>query len=135
MAYESRHVTGWVGWVWFAAALMIISGVFNIISGVYAVLNSDLYFRMPARLLLLDISGWGWAHLVFGIVLFLAGLALLAGQTWARIVAAVLVMINAMTQLVWITVNPWWSLAVIAVDLLVLYALIVHGREARPFGA
>ncbi|SDH32787.1 DUF7144 family membrane protein [Nonomuraea jiangxiensis] len=135
MAYETRHVTGWVGWVWFAAILMIISGVFNIVSGLYAVLNSDLYVRMPSRLLLLDVSGWGWTHLIFGIVLFLAGLALMAGQTWARILAAILVTINAMTQLVWITVNPWWSLAAIAVDVLVLYALIVHGREARSYGA
>ncbi|GAA3552342.1 membrane protein [Nonomuraea rosea] len=131
MAYQTRHVTGWVGWVWFAGLLMIMSGVFNIISGLYAVLNSDVYVRMPNRLLFFDVTSWGWAHLVFGIVLFLVGLAVSVGQTWARVVAAILVMLNAMTQLTWIAVNPWWSLAVIALDVLVLYALIVHGREAK----
>ncbi|MFG1707940.1 hypothetical protein ACFLIM_32505 [Nonomuraea sp. M3C6] len=135
MTYQTRQVTGWVGWVWFAAMLMIIAGVFNFISGLYAIVNSGLFVGMPARLLLFDVAVWGWVHLIFGIVLFLTGLALTVGQTWARVVAAVLVMLNAMTQLIWITVNPWWSLAVIAVDLLVLYALTVHGREAKPLGA
>jgi hypothetical protein len=135
MTYQSRPVTGWVGWVWFAGLLMIMSGVFNIIAGLWAVINDDLYVRAPLRLLLFDVSTWGWLHLIFGVVLFITGLAVSVGQTWARIVAVVLVMLNAMTQLTWIGVNPWWSLAVIAVDVLVLYALIVHGREARELGA
>ncbi|MEU4571993.1 hypothetical protein ACBI99_12455 [Nonomuraea sp. ATR24] len=131
MTYQSRPVTGWVGWVWFAGLLMIMSGVFNIIGGLSAVINDDVYVRTPLRLLLFDVSTWGWLHLLFGIVLFFAGLAVTVGQTWARVVAVVLVMLNAMTQLTWIGVNPWWSLAVIAVDVLVIYALIVHGREAK----
>jgi hypothetical protein len=133
--YQGRHVTGWVGWVWFAGLLMIISGVFNILTGLYAIFNSDIFAHTPVRLLFFNVSSWGWIHLVFGIVLFLAGLAVSVGQTWARVVAAVLVMINAMTQLAWIALNPWWSLAVIAIDVLVLYALVVHGREAQAFGS
>ncbi|MGW0805731.1 DUF7144 family membrane protein [Nonomuraea sp. NPDC002799] len=135
MTYQSKHVTGWVGWVWFAGMLMVMSGVFNVISGLYAVMNSDLYVRTPNRLLFFDASAWGWAHLVFGVVLFVAGLAVSVGQGWARVVAVILVMLNAMTQLAWISVNPWWSLAVIALDVLVLYALIVHGHEARNIAA
>lgn len=132
MAYHhAPRITGWVGWIWFAGMLMIISGVFNVIGGLYAVINNDVYVRTPLRLLFFDVSTWGWLHLIFGVVLFLAGLAVSVGQTWARVVAVVLVMLNAMTQLTWIGVNPWWSLAVIAVDVLVLYALVVHGREAK----
>ncbi|AQZ61849.1 putative integral membrane protein [[Actinomadura] parvosata subsp. kistnae] len=129
--HHTRHVSGWVGWIWFAGMLMIIAGVFNIIGGLYAVINDDVYVRTPLRLLFFDVSTWGWLHLIFGVVLLATGLAVSVGQTWARVVAAILVMLNAMTQLTWIGVNPWWSLAVIAVDVLVLYALIVHGREAR----
>jgi hypothetical protein len=135
MTYHSRQITGWVGWVWFAGMLMIVSGVFNIIAGLYAVMTGQVYVRTAQHLLFFDVAGWGWLHLVFGIVILLAGLAVCVGQTWARVVAAVLVMINAMTQLAWIGVNPWWSLTVIAIDVLVLYALIVHGGEARRLPA
>ncbi|NRQ34630.1 hypothetical protein HII36_22730 [Nonomuraea sp. NN258] len=135
MTYQSRPVTGWVGWVWFAGMLMIMAGVFNLITGLYAVINDDVYVRMPTRLLFFDISTWGWLHMLFGVLLLVAGFAVSVGKMWARVVAVVLVMLNAMTQLTWIAVNPWWSMAVIAVDVLVLYALIVHGREAADLGA
>ncbi|MEU0564615.1 hypothetical protein ABZ297_04315 [Nonomuraea sp. NPDC005983] len=134
MTYETphgaRHVTGWVGWVWFAGLMMIMSGVFNAITGLYGIFNNHMYVTGAGELMILSLTGWGWVHLIFGILLVIAGVALTAGQLWARIVAIVLAAINAMTQLLWIDVNPWWSLAVIAVDVLVLYALIVHGREA-----
>ncbi|MFI7450026.1 hypothetical protein ACIBQX_21230 [Nonomuraea sp. NPDC049714] len=133
--HHAGRATGWVGWIWFAAMLMIIAGVFNVIGGLYAIINDDVYIRTPLRLLLFDVSTWGWLHLIFGVVLLLTGLAVSVGQTWARVLAVVLVMLNAMTQLTWIGVNPWWSLAVIAVDVLVLYALIVHGREAKELRA
>ncbi|MET7466488.1 hypothetical protein [Nonomuraea sp. NPDC005501] len=132
MTYQTRHhVTGWVGWVWFAAIMILMSGLFNVISGLYAIFNGDFYVATARRLLLFNLTGWGWVHLLLGILLVVVGATLLAGQTWARVVAVVLVMLNAVTQLIWIAVNPWWSLVVITVDLVVLYALIVHGREAK----
>ncbi|GGO62880.1 DUF7144 family membrane protein [Nonomuraea cavernae] len=139
MAYETRpqpqpqprNVTGWVGWVWFAGIIMILSGLFNAITGMYAVIYGDIYVQTARRLLLFDLTGWGWLHLAFGILLIVTGVALTMGQTWARIAAVIIVMLNALSQLMWIAINPWWSLTVIAVDVLVLYALIVHGGESR----
>jgi hypothetical protein len=133
MTYQARqqHVTGWVGWVWFAGIILILSGLFNAISGLYAIFHRDVYVNAAGRLLVFDLTGWGWVHLLLGLLLIATGVAVSVGQTWARVVAIVLVMLNALTQLIWISVNPWWSLAVIAVDVLVLYALVVHGREAR----
>ncbi|MFG3438871.1 hypothetical protein ACGF0J_16635 [Nonomuraea sp. NPDC047897] len=133
MTYQARqqHVTGWVGWVWFAGIILILSGLFNAISGLNAIFHRDVYVQTAGSLLVLDVTGWGWIHLLFGVLLIATGIAVSMGQTWARAVAVVLVMLNALTQLTWISVNPWWSLAVIAVDVLVLYALIVHGSEAK----
>ncbi|PZG27466.1 hypothetical protein C1I98_33355 [Spongiactinospora gelatinilytica] len=135
MTYQSGHprqaITGWVGWVWFAGIILIMVGIFNIVSGLYAIVNSDLYVQTPSRLLLFNLAGWGWIHLIFGVLLLATGIALSIGETWARAVATVLVVINAITQLIWLAVNPWWSLVIIAVDVLVLYAIIVHGREAK----
>ncbi|MFI7442797.1 DUF7144 family membrane protein [Nonomuraea indica] len=135
MTYQARqqHVTGWVGWVWFAGIILILSGLFNAISGLYAIFHRDVYIQAAGSLLVFDLTGWGWIHLLLGLALIATGIAVSVGQTWARAVAVVLVMLNALTQLIWISVNPWWSLAVIAVDVLVLYALIVHGREAKEF--
>lgn len=132
MAYHhARPVTGWVGWIWFGGMMMILAGLFNIITGLAAIFANRVYVATPARLLLFDISTWGWVHLVLGVLVLATGIAIMAGQLWARVVGAVLVMLNALTQLTWIAVNPWWSLAVIALDIVVLYALIVHGREAE----
>lgn len=124
-------VTGWVGWIWFAGMMIIMSGLFNLISGIYALIDDQLYVPTQNGLLLFDLTGWGWVHLILGVLLVLTGIALSVGQGWARLAAVILVMLNALTQLTWIAVNPWWSLVVIAVDVLVLYALIVHGKEAE----
>ncbi|TYB50763.1 hypothetical protein FXF51_55190 [Nonomuraea sp. PA05] len=129
--HHARQVTGWVGWIWFGGMMMVLAGLFNIITGLAAVFANRVYVQTPNRLLLFDVTTWGWLHLALGVLLLATGIAVSVGQTWARMVGVVLVMLNALTQLTWIAVNPWWSLAVIAVDVLVLYALIVHGREAK----
>ena len=68
---------------------------------------------------------------VYGILLVLVALALFAGQTWARVVAVILVILSAVGQLLLIPAQPWWSLILIAIDVLIIYALIVHGRDLR----
>lgn len=124
-------VTGWVGWIWFAGMMIILAGLFNLVSGIYAIIDDELYVTTRKGLLLFDLTGWGWVHLILGVLLLVTGIAVSVGKGWARLIAVILVMLNALTQLTWIMVNPWWSLVVIAVDVLVLYALIVHGREAE----
>ncbi|MEV5895982.1 DUF7144 family membrane protein [Nonomuraea fuscirosea] len=129
--HHAPRATGWVGWVWFGGAMMIMAGLFNVITGLAAVFAERVYVQTAARLLIFDVTTWGWVHLILGVLVLATGVAVMVGQNWARVVGVVLVMLNALTQLTWIAVNPWWSLAVIAIDVLVLYALIVHGREAR----
>ncbi|MBB4917891.1 hypothetical protein ACFY19_32955 [Streptosporangium saharense] len=129
MAHNTR-VTGWIGWIWFAGVVMIVDGFFNAISGLYAIFNNDLYVQIRDKLLVLNLTGWGWVHLILGILLVVVGITLLMGQSWARVAAIVLVAVNAITQMAWLAANPWWSIVVIAVDVVILYALIVHGREA-----
>nr|WP_234407299.1 hypothetical protein [Microterricola viridarii] len=71
----------------------------------------------------------GWWHLIAGLAMIVVALAMLAGATWARIVAVILVILNAVGQLFLLPVQPWWSLIIIALDVLVIYALTVHGHE------
>ncbi|WP_371783746.1 DUF7144 family membrane protein [Streptosporangium subroseum] len=125
------RITGWVGWVWFAALMMILTGAFNIIYGLVAILRSTFFLETPNNTLLFNLSAWGWIHLILGILLVVAGFAVIAGQTWARAVAVILAMVNAITQMLLFSAYPWWSLLAIAIDVLVIYALIVHGRESE----
>jgi hypothetical protein len=130
---RSTGTTGWVGWGWFAAIVLLVAGIFDALYGLVAIFGPDsAYFTTPrGSLLLFDVSGWGWWHFIIGIVLILVAIALFAGATWARVIAVILAILNAIGQLFLLPVQPWWSLIVIVLDVLVIYALTVHGRELR----
>ena len=130
---SDREVTGWVGWGWFAAIVLIIAGAIDIIYGFIAVFSptSSYIAKMDGQLVLFDVSAWGWWHVVFGAVLILIGLALFTGATWARVIAIIFAAISAISHLFLIPVQPWWSVIVMTLDVLVIYALTVHGRELK----
>lgn len=128
---ETRRVTGWVGWIWFAGLMLIMLGAFNIIQGFAAVLADDVFLPTEEGGVVLDVTGWGWAHLIVGLLLLLAGLGLFSGATWARILAVIMVMINAVAQLASLNYHPAWSVIIIALDVLVIWALTVHGAETE----
>ena len=122
--------TGWVGWVIFAGVVLVIAGLFSAIQGIAALIGpNDYYLVAGGSVWLLDVNGWGWWNLIIGTLLVLTAVALFAGQTWARVVAIVLAVLNALGQLMQIPAQPWWAIIVIAVDILVIYALTVHGHE------
>ena len=125
--------SGWVGWGWFAAIIIIIAGVFDALYGLVAILmpQSANFVVGEGGLFLFDVSGWGWWHLILGVALVLIGLALITGATWARVVAIILVAFNGLSQLALLPVQPWWSLIVLTLDILVIYALTVHGKELK----
>ena len=127
------RVTGWVGWGWFAGILLLIAGVFSALHGLTALLapSSAYFLRTEGGLVVFDVQGWGWWHLITGIALILVAGALFAGATWARVVAVIFVAFNGIGQLFTIPTQPWWSLIVLTIDILVIYALTVHGRELK----
>lgn len=123
--------TGWVGWVYFAGLMMLMLGVWQGIVGFTALFSDEWFVRLGATLVVLDYSMWGLIHMGLGALILLAGVAVLAGQTWGRVVGVVLAMLSAMANLVYLPAFPFWSLAIITIDVLVIYALIVHGQEAE----
>jgi hypothetical protein len=132
-AVMAQKVTGWVGWVWFGAFALLTVGLFDVVSGLIAVFNDEkvLAWGGGEGVWVLDISSWGWVHLVLGAILTITGLALFSAATWARIVAIVLLVINMIWQFVWLPVTPWWSIASIILGAVVLWALTVHGDEVE----
>ena len=129
---DVRKVSGWVGWVGFAAIMLILNGAFSFIQGLVAVIGSNYYYVVTnGSLFLFDLTGWGWWNLIIGAVLILTGVALFTGATWARIVAVIAAGLSAIGQLFLVPAQPWWALIVIALDVLVIYAVTAHGRELR----
>jgi hypothetical protein len=112
----SQARTGWVGWLLFAGIMLILVGAFQLIDGLIALFNDELYFVRPNGLVInVDYTAWGWTHLLLGILLIAAGYAVFSGKVWGAFIPA----------------YPVWSLLIITVDVLVIYALIAHGGELR----
>jgi hypothetical protein len=113
------------GWITFAAVLMVIVGTLDFFEGLIAVIRGHYYVISGNQLLVFDMRGWGWVMLVWGIVLALVGLALWGGSEWARWVAVVLIGLNILAQLGWLgaTAYPLWTLVIIGLNIIVIYAL------------
>jgi hypothetical protein len=127
-------VTGWVGWVLFAGVVVFLSGFINIIDGLVALFNTG-YYRVPSSGLVLriDYAYWGWTLIAVGIVLAATGYGIAAGQTWARVVGVVVAVLSALVNLAFIAAYPVWIALVLALHVVVIYALIAHGQEAKAF--
>lgn len=121
--------TAWASWIWFAAMMMIMMGTFTAIFGLVALFDDTYYAVGPQGLLVFDLTQWGWIHLTVGVLAVFAGIALFGGAMWARVVAVGLAMINAIAQLAFMSAYPGWAVIVIVLDVLVIWALIVHGDE------
>ncbi|MDQ0380964.1 DUF7144 family membrane protein [Amycolatopsis thermophila] len=126
--------TAWLGWIWFAAAMMVLLGMFNIIEGLVALFHGDFYAVGPQGLLVFDLTSWGWIHLIIGALAVAAGFGLFTGAAWARVTAVVLATINAVAQLAFLSAYPVWGALVIALDVVVIWAVVVHGGEVRRAG-
>jgi E3 ubiquitin-protein ligase DOA10 len=121
--------TGWVGWVWFAAVMLIVLGAFNTVSGLVALFRRSFYVVADDDVLVFPLTTWGWIHLVIGVLAIIVGATLFSGAMWARVAAVVLVAINALTQLAFLVAYPIWATLIIALDVVVIWAIVVHGGE------
>ncbi len=124
----------WVGWVAFGGIMMIVLGAFQAMMGLVALLD-DTYYLVTRNgfVVSLDYTTWGWVHLILGLVALGTGLGVMFGQTWARVVGIVLATISAIVNMAFLPAYPLWSILVIAVDVVVIYALAVHGGDIKDW--
>ncbi len=122
---EHRSVRA--GWLAFASVLMVMTGALNATKGLAGVLADEFYVVPPANVMALDFTAWGWVHIAVGGLVALTGGVLLAGVPWARPAAIVLIVLNAIAQIAWVAVYPVWSAVVIALCVVVIWAIVVHG--------
>jgi hypothetical protein len=116
------------GWIGFAGIMLILVGFFNVIDGIAAIRNSDYVVN---QLLFSNLDAWGWFFVIWGVLQICAGFAVIGGAAWAAIVGIVTAFFNAIAQLSWIAVNPWWATIAIVIDVLIIYGLVVYGGRGR----
>jgi len=122
------------GWIGFAGILMLIIGGIDFFQGVIALFEDEYYVVTQSGFLVVDLTAWGWIMLIWGVLLVLAGLALMAGQGWARWFTIVLVTVNVFAQLGFLgnSQYPLWALTALALNVVVLFALTARWKESRP---
>ena len=126
----SRSMAGWIG---FAGILMVIVGAIDFFQGLIALFEDEYFVVTGSGFLVVDLTAWGWILLIWGVLLVLAGFGLVGGQGWARWFAIVVVSLNFIAQLGFLgnSQYPLWSLTVIALNVIILYALTARWSESE----
>jgi hypothetical protein len=118
-----------LGFTALAAVMMMLSGVANLLEGLAAIIRGSYFVTLPNYAYNTSVSGWGWTHLIVGVVVFLAGACLLLDMLWARVTGIVLASLSLLLNLVYIPYFPVWSIIVIAIDAFVIWALLTPRRQ------
>jgi hypothetical protein len=124
--YTTREtsVSGWaIGGVTFAATIMVLVGIFEAIAGLAAIFDDNFYVVTNNYAFDLDVTAYGWLHLIVGVLVAWAGFSLFSRKAWAGIVAIVLAVVSAVTNFFFIPYYPFWSILMIALAVWVIWAV------------
>jgi hypothetical protein len=130
---STQTVSPWAhGIAVFAGLVMIIGGAFQALEGLAAVVNDQWLVVRPEYIFAFDLTVWGVIHLLVGLALLVIGVSLLRGQTWARVAGMVAAVISAIMNFVFLPFSPLWAILIIAIDMLVIWALASYLRQPVP---
>jgi hypothetical protein len=127
-----RRSSAWTGWIVFAGIMIMVISSINIFEGFLALINNERVAVSEGNFVIVDMTSWGWTLVLSGIVLFGVGIGLIAGAGWARITSIVIIGVHAAAQVLWLGAYPIWSLLMITLDTIVLFALCARWSEVRP---
>lgn len=128
---QNNNASGWAGWVFFAGIMMAIIGALHAIAGLAALLRDTYYLVGEEALIALNYTQWGWVHLLAGAVIFSAGIAVMNGSTWGRVVGVLMASVSLVVNMAFLNAYPVWSILVIILDVVIIYALLVHGDSVK----
>jgi hypothetical protein len=117
--------------VFAAGGLLIVLGVWNAIDGLAALIRGDFIVAESTQVLALQVAAWGWVLLALGVIEVLAGIWLLVGAGWARVVAVLVAGFNGVVQLAFLVAYPLGAVVIMVVSAIVIWAVVRHGAEAR----
>lgn len=131
MAKNNNEVTGWVGWIGFATLMLYLIGFFHAVAGLVALFTDRVYLIGEEAIWALDYTQWGWIHLIGGLLAIVAASSLAQGKGFGRTIAVLVAFISAVANMLFIPIYPIWSIMIIVVDVLIIYAVVVHGGEMK----
>ena len=127
---DTQAVSPWAhGIVVFAGVAMIVGGAFQALEGLAGIANDKYLVVLPNYIYAFDRTVWGVIHLLVGLALVVIGVSLLRGQTWARVAGMIAAVVSAILNFVWLPISPLWAIMIIAVDMLVIWALAQYLRQ------
>jgi hypothetical protein len=125
---SEQDVSGWAyGGIAFAATMAILIGTFQIMEGLVAIINDEFFVVARNYTFDLDVTAWGWIHLIVGIVMLVAGFGLFARSAWAGVFAIVVAALSTVSQFFFIPYYPIWALLLIAINLWIIWSLTRPG--------
>ena len=117
------------GFIVFGGMMMILVGAFQVMMGIAGIVRDTFYVSTPNYVYEFPPTTWGWFHMVLGLVVIADCFHVLSGQTWGRVGGVVVAICSALSQFAFLPYYPFWSLLVITLDVFVIWALVVHGRD------
>ena len=127
---DTQAVSPWAhGIVVFAGVAMIVGGAFQALEGLAGIVNDKYLVVVPNYIYAFDLTVWGVVHLLVGLALVVIGVSLLRGQTWARVAGMIAAVVSAILNFAWLPISPLWAIIIIAVDVLVIWALAQYLRQ------
>ena len=127
---DTQSVSPWAhGIAVFAGVAMIVGGAFEALEGLAGIVNDKYLVVVPNYIYAFDLTVWGVIHLLVGLALVVIGVSLLRGQTWARVAGMIAAVVSAILNFVWLPISPLWAIVIIAVDMLVIWALAQYLRQ------
>ena len=129
--YAEPQATGWVGRVAFASFMLMLGGAWTALMGFFAIINDNWTEWNNNASLIVDATAWGWWNLILGVLVIAVGAALMRGSMFARTVAVIASLTGLLSAFLFIPVMPVWSLTIIVVNFLVIWAVVVHGGEVK----
>jgi len=126
----SEKPSAWaVGYATFAGVILVMVGIFQAIAGLVGIVEDEFYVIGQKWVFELDATTWGWIHLLIGIVLVLSGIGIFTGNVLARTVGVFVAALSAIANFMWLPYYPVWAIAIIALNVAVIWALTAHGRD------
>ncbi|WP_327120328.1 hypothetical protein OHB12_16065 [Nocardia sp. NBC_01730] len=107
----------------FAGVLILVAGVLHLLTAIAAIAGRDIFVVTEDQVFLVDVTAWGWVHLVIAVLFVGAGVGIVTGKTWGYLAGIVMAAISILDNFVFASIYPFWALVMIAIDVLVIWAL------------
>lgn len=131
MARNTKRAAWAAGGTTFAACLMVMVGAWQVLMGIAAIAEDEVFISTPNYLLQLDLTTWGWTHLILGALAVVVGAFIFSDKEWARWVGILLAILSATAQFFWMPYQPLWSIVVIAIDVFIIWSLAATNTRAE----